>query len=157
MFSTAEKYTENISEQEDIVQSALERLLKIASDTSRPKCYFSASYVVFTVRSVSIDFQRKRDRDSAFLAGQKGVLSIEAVRADGSIDDLLSAMEHSERLMTLWPQIPDEDRILLEGKYIFDLTDKELAGILGSKPDGIRMRLVRARRRAAKFLSERNG
>ena len=157
MFFTAGKYTANLSDQEDIVQTALERLLKIFSKQDTSDCCISANYIVFTIRSVAIDFLRKQGRESEHLISIENEQVEAMAKTDGSLDDLLLSLERSERLKDLWKKLPEVDRIVLEGKYIFDLTDQELAGILKCKPSGIRMKLTRARRRAAKLLSERTG
>lgn len=157
MFSTAGKYTKNISDQEDIVQTALERLLKIFQNINASQRCISASYIVYTIRSVSIDLLRKQGHDSELFVSIEDEQFIEQAKMEGSQDDLLLLVDCSEQLDALWPQVPPDDRILLEGKYIFGLTDKELAIILGCRASGIRMRLTRARRRAARFLSGREG
>lgn len=157
MFATARKYTENISDQEDIVQTALERLLKVSDKADVSSWRISASYIVYTVRSVSIDFLRKKGRESVFLISIEDDQLAETAREEGTLDDLLLSIDRSEQLKAIWSEVPMEDRILLEGKYIFGLTDQELAIALGCSPKGIRMKLSRARRRAAKILPERNG
>jgi len=48
-----------------------------------------------------------------------------------------------------------EDRLLLRGKYIEGKSAQELAEMLGCKPDSIRMKMLRARRRAFHILQER--
>ena len=80
----------------------------------------------------------------------------EIAATDGSLDDLLLHSDSAEQLWGLWAKLSVQDRILLEGKHILELTDEELASILKCKPASVRMKLTRARRRAAKLLSERN-
>lgn len=157
MFATAGKYTENISDQEDIVQTALERLLKVLNKADVSSWHISASYIVYTVRSVSIDFLRKKGRESVFFISIEDDQFAETARTEGTLDDLLLSIDRAEQLKAIWSEVSVEDRILLEGKYIFGLADQELAIALGCSPKGIRMKLSRARRRVAKFLSERNG
>jgi RNA polymerase sigma-70 factor (ECF subfamily) len=156
MFATARKYTEDIANQEDIVQTSLERLLKKFANIDPLKCCISAEYIVYTVRSVSIDFLRKQDREAGHCIYVEDEKLEEIAKTDGMLDDLRSISESAEILHTLWPRLPAEDRILLEGKYILGQTDKELASILKCESSSIRMKLTRARRRAMKLLSERN-
>ncbi len=54
----------------------------------------------------------------------------EIATTEGTLDDLLLRADSKERLWSLWVKLSTEDRMLLEGKHILDLTDEELAGIL---------------------------
>lgn len=157
MFSTARKYVVNISDQEDIIQTALERLIKIISTSDSSKRCITVSYIVYTVRSVSIDFLRKQGRDKQHCVSIEDEQFAEITNAEGPVDDLILPTESADRLNAIWPRLPADDRILLEGKYIFDHTDEELAIVLNCKSSSIRMKLTRARRRALKLLSKKNG
>ena len=76
---------------------------------------------------------------------------------DMSMEDLLLFKARISQLKEIWHELPEEDQLLLEGKYIWELSDKELAEDHGCKPDSIRMKLTRARRRALQHLSEKEG
>ena len=75
--------------------------------------------------------------------------------ADSPIEGHTDLIGDQETLKFLWPRLSEEDRILLEGKYVWGQSDKELAEILHCKPSSIRMKLTRARRRALNNLSEK--
>lgn len=155
MFATAGKYTENSADQEDIVQTALERLIKIFSVSGPQGRCISAAYIVTTVRSVSIEFLRRQGLETKYFVSMEGEQYEQAVGTTETMDKLMMLSEDASQLWAIWPQLPDEDRILLEGKYILEYSDQELAVILKCKPNSIRMKLTRARRRALKLLPER--
>lgn len=156
MYATAGKLTSNAEDQKDIVQTAMERLIKIFSVPKADRRCISGGYIVFTVRSAAIDFLRKQGRDA------KHCISIEddwfknTAAADSPLEELLLSANSAEQLWSIWPLLPPEDRVLLEGKYILGYRDEELAAMLHCKADSVRMKLTRARRRTAKLLSERN-
>lgn len=156
MYATASKYTHSEEDQKDVVQTAMERLIKIFSVPGAKKRCISGGYVVFTIRSVAIDFLRKQNRETERCISMEDDGLAEIAATEGSLDDLLLRSNSDESLWSLWPKLSTENRILLEGKCILDLTDEELANILQCKTASIRMKLTRARRRAAKLLSERN-
>lgn len=156
MYATASRFTQNTEDQKDIVQMALERLIKIFSAPGVNKRCISAGYIVFTIRSVSIDFLRKQSREMEHCISIEDDRLAEITTTEASMDDLLLRSDSDKELWGLWSKLSAEDRILLEGKHILDLTDEELANILKCKTASIRMKLTRARRRAAKLLSERN-
>lgn len=155
MFCTAAKFTKNVEDQKDIVQTAMERLLRITSAPGVRKRCLSAGYIVFTIRSVSIDFLRKQSRETAHCINIDDDQLAQIPSADHPLEELLQSSDTAQQLWSIWPQLPIEDQILLEGKYILDYTAQELANTLGCKSSSIRMKLTRARRRAARLLSER--
>ncbi|OUN10095.1 hypothetical protein B5G42_11275 [Flavonifractor sp. An91] len=71
-----------------------------------------------------------------------------------SLDDHLLQTERLERLAEVWDLLPEDDQLLLEGKYILGQEDTELADMLGCKASSIRMKLTRARRRAFQLMNE---
>lgn len=157
LFSTARKYTSNLADQEDIVQTAIERLIGKVSELRAMNKYMLASYVRFTAKSVSIDFLRKQKRISEHTIVSDSFSPEEENAKDISAFDNTFPTDDALLLLDLWPRLSEEDRILLEGKYIFDFTDKEIAKQLRCKPSSVRMKLTRARRRALTMLSEDGG
>jgi RNA polymerase sigma-70 factor (ECF subfamily) len=65
-----------------------------------------------------------------------------------SLDALVILGEDLSRLEKVWPSLSEREQLLLSGKYILELSDKELASMLGCSPGSIRMMLTRARRKA---------
>lgn len=68
------------------------------------------------------------------------------------LDDMMILIERRAQLSRIWSKLPDEHRILLEGRYILGFSDEELAKQLHCKPSSIRMKLTRARRVASQLL-----
>lgn len=155
MFSTARKYASKPEDQEDIVQAALEKLLRKISTLRLIECCALSAYIVYTVRSAAIDFLRKERSAKANAISledaEQGRFGAENI----PITDFEGLFDAKERLNALWSRLSEEDKILLEGKYIWEKPDKELAEILHCKPDSIRMKLTRARRRALDNLLEK--
>ena len=72
-----------------------------------------------------------------------------------SLDDLLILRERQQKLAATWLNIPEDDRMLLEGKYLLGLSDGELAELAGCKSNSVRMKLTRARRNALKIMLDK--
>lgn len=68
------------------------------------------------------------------------------------LDDMMILIERKAQLSRIWCKLPDEHRILLEGRYILGFSDEELAKQLHCKPSSICMKLTRARRVASQLL-----
>ena len=154
MFYYAKKYAKNMSDQEDIVQEALIHLISKVDVIYAMPLHVLASYISATVRNVAIDYLRK-------CAGRPTEISIDSiVDRDTSIvapqmqspEDSVILGELKENIQKLWTSIPNEDRVLLEGKYILKYSDHELAKLLHCKSSSIRMKLTRARRRTFERL-----
>lgn len=64
----------------------------------------------------------------------------------------MEADELREQLAAVLEEISNDDRVLLEGKYILQYSDETLAMVLNCKVSSIRMKLTRARRRALKLI-----
>lgn len=62
--------------------------------------------------------------------------------------------ERRAEFIEIWDSLPDDTKILLEGKYILGLSDEELATEFDCSPDSIRMKLTRARRLALEKIKE---
>ncbi len=153
MFSTAGKYTANPADREDIVQTALERLIRLSSQPRQ----VSAGYIAFTVRSVAVDLLRRQGREAARCVSVEDIQLWEVAEPGNGPDATLALSEDAARLRRALAQLPEEDSLLLRGKYIFDQTDRELALLLGCKADSVRMKLTRARRRAMELLRDEGG
>ena len=74
-----------------------------------------------------------------------------------SLDDLLSLAGYRDLLKKIWPLLSEEERFLLEGKYVLGYKDNELAIKAGCKASSIRMKLTRARRHALTIIVEQEG
>lgn len=152
MFATAGKYAADPDDREDLVQSALVRLVKKLPTLRTMERCAQASYIVFTVRSVAIDALRKGGRQLQGTSLEEEALQVPDEAP--TMDEYLLARERVDRLRAIWPKLGEEDRLLLEGKYLRDCSDRELAQLLGCRADSIRMKLTRARRRALKWMTE---
>lgn len=151
MFHIACKYTSCRMDQEDIVQDGVLKLIKNIS-TIRPmgRCIL-ASYIVFTIRSISIDFLRGQKAKGSKVSSMEDEPFFELESPSLPLDDQLIS---AERLTELWGYLSEEDRVLFEGKYLLGRTDEELAMLLNCQPDSVRMKLTRARRKALKRWTE---
>lgn len=153
MYSTAYKYTSKPDAADDIVQDALVNLIKKV-DTLRPmKRHILAGYIVATIRNRAINELKSRAYQ------QENIMdySESAILEDFPLDRLMILAEQRAQLGKIWTRLSDEDRFLLEGRYILGYTDQEMAESLRCKPDSIRMKLTRARRKALTFLLEEGG
>lgn len=68
--------------------------------------------------------------------------------------EILIQKEERAWLKQIIRQMPEQEQILLEGRYILDRTDEELAQKLNCKPSSVRMLMTRARRHLVQYVNE---
>ena len=152
-FATALKYVSTHYDAEEIVQDSLVKLIKKVSTLQRLERCTLVAYVVYTVRNTAINRLRKqskeRDRRVNFdELDQEYSLPL-------TLDELLILAENHRELVALWRELPEVDRLLLDGKYFLELSDAELARQVGCKANSVRMKLTRARRTAMKAIADK--
>lgn len=154
MFSLAWRYTDIKADAEDIVQSSAEKLLRQVPKLRAMEEKAVTAYVSYTVRSVGVDLRRSRSRyDAHFVTlDRENYEPWELDPLAVPLEERVITEELTARLIAIWPQLPEEDQLLLEGRYIWELSDRELAARFNCKPDSIRMKLTRARRKALQLL-----
>ena len=148
MYATVLKMLADPEAAKDIVQESVLRLIpKISFLRQQERC-INANYVVSTVRNTTINYLRKRSRIDSRCNSIDNQDEQDLVSSEVSPEELTLLMEAKERLAKIWDWLSEEDRLLLEGKYILGYHDDELATMLGCRKDSVRMKLTRARRRA---------
>ena len=150
MIYTASKYTDNLSDREDIVQETLYRLMKNISALRDIPCCNLKRYIVLTVRSVFLDMQKKRSGGVALSLEEE---KLEAVlRRELLQEDDISELSAKLDVWRLKKELPERDWVLLEGKYMRELPDELLGPMIGVSGDSVRMLLSRARKKAKDIL-----
>lgn len=108
------------------------------------------AYIAKTMRSIIINTYRKSQKLSFVSLDDIDIRST-AVDLDDPSEKMMTHLE----ILDLMSKLPLEDRFLLCGRYIEGKTASELAAQLGCKADSIRMKMLRARKRAFRILQER--
>lgn len=150
MLSTARRYISNPAECEDIVQTALVKLIEKIPELRGKKCCILRSYIVSTIRSTSIDHLRRNAVRGAHTVPLETLEELPAFQ-----DSLAELAEGGGRLSEIWHLLPEEYQLALRLRYILDYSMKELAGALGCSEANARMKLTRARRKALQLLTEK--
>jgi RNA polymerase sigma-70 factor (ECF subfamily) len=156
MFYTVRKYVSDNAVVEDLVQDAIMKLIPKISTMRKLSRSALSAYIVITVRNISVNYLRHqrivdmRCADSDF----DEELDAEYQRHSPSAEEIILVKEKIGEFYKEFNKLSNKDRDVLLGKYVLGLTDKELAGMYGCKPDSIRMMLTRARRNALGTMKE---
>lgn len=154
MFSVAGKYTTNAHDKEDIVQEALVQLVKNVSRLrDRERCAL-VPFVVILIRNIAINYRKHLTIIQKHAQPWPEDAEILLPDNSPSLDEVVVLRDQISALKRIWPLLSEGDQLLLSGKYLMELSDAELAQIIGCKPDSIRMKLTRARRNALNKMRE---
>lgn len=146
LYYAASKYTSDQELIKDLMQDALERLMRNAATLRRMNASKTAAYLCATVKSAYIDHCRRRSSSEQPLENQ--VLETLGARTD--------PMDYGAKWDTqiLRSKLSARDWYVLEARYIAGAQDEEIAATLGIGTDTVRSTLTRARRRAKAVLAD---
>lgn len=154
MFYTAKKYINDQMTCEDIVQECIVKLIqKIDVIRGKERCIL-AGYIVSIIRNVSINYLKSEGVRQKHSVGFDEETMDQLPSPELSIEEILLAKEKSSLISIAMEQLSVTERLLLEGKYILEYSDDELAKQLNCESGSIRMKLTRARRHALSILSQ---
>ena len=156
MFFTARQYTSKAEIAEDIVQESLVRLYEKVRTMKPMKHVVLAAYIRATVRNTAINVLRKMNRERDYAADAETDAFAQADQ-EWVLNTMMDLSGYRVLLSKIWPRLPEDDRVLLEGKYILGYSDQELAEEIGCQANSIRVKLTRARRRAVAIIQEQEG
>ncbi|QEY34750.1 sigma-70 family RNA polymerase sigma factor [Caproiciproducens galactitolivorans] len=141
---------------DDLVNDVFIKLIEKIPLIRSLDCCKTAAYVVYTSKSVTINYIKHRDvqRKHGFYGGESDMQD-EIAGAD-SVEDFIIRHETMNSLSNAVLKLPERQRDLLYFKYVLGKTDMEIAQDLSISPDSVREYLTRARR-AAKKLIESGG
>ena len=150
MQKTARQYTNDAYVVDDIVQDSIVRLIRhVEKIMTLPRCNL-AGYIVITVKNTAYDHLKQK---TLSIEETNGVIDA-ATGEDSSVEQIVLRLDERANFLSTWSHLQVEDRIILEKKYVLGESDAEIASELGCKESSIRMKLTRARRRAAKLFRE---
>lgn len=151
MFSTAHHYFSDSGDCEDIVQDAIVNLCGKTKLLRELPSYALSAYIVYTVKNVAINHHRHQ----AVVAKYMQKLADDEIEAVNiTPQDYVLSAERKTDLAKIWSLLPEQDQELLYRKYVFGQNNAELADVFHCREDNIRMRLTRARRKAAKLIKQ---
>lgn len=152
MHYTIRKITEDQWLEDDVVQSACEKLIDKIDLLKTLDQQHLVDYVIVTCRHTAYNELRYRKRHSAIDFDD----CIEYISDDDqqAMDFKLICDEEMELLSKVWSMLDAKTRYLLEARYILDLKSSQIAAELQIQPKSVRMALTRARKAAFNLIQE---
>lgn len=152
MFSEALKYVSKM-DADDVVQDVLVKLIEKLEVLRGLKGKQHSVYIGTAVRHTSLDLIQRRNRESSNFWNQE--LS-DATLADESanVENIMIRELNIAEFKRIWPQLDEDVRYILESRYVLKETDEEISKRYNIGVASVRMRVTRAKRKAAKALAE---
>lgn len=152
MYATVLRMIPDCQDCEDIVQDAVESLCKKVHTLMGLPAPALPVYIVYTVKNRARNFKRHQTVVDRHIVPMTNP-SLERLEApDPPPEARLELEEQVNALYKVWPRLPEQDRELLYRKYVLRQDNEELAEFLRCKPDSVRMRQTRAKRKAAALM-----
>ena len=140
---------------DDLAEDTFVKLIEKTPLLRTFDCCKTVAYVVYTAKSVAINFIKHRDvQQKHTFYGEDADISDELTIPEESLEESYFRREELEALSDAVLRLPDREKDILYFKYILEKTDSEIAEDLSISPGSVREYLTRARR-AAKKLMER--
>lgn len=153
MYKEAGKYFSGLSDIEDAVYESLARLIDKIDFLRELGEGELLQYVIVTVKHTAINMAKHESRLKVTSFDLiEPFFSQDTVSAQ---DETMLSQQRNTYLRNIFSDIAQEDRLLLEQKYILKWTDAEIAAGLSIQPASIRMRLTRTKRKIAESLLAR--
>ncbi len=140
---------------EDLINDTFLKLIGKISVLRTLDCCRLAAYVVYASRSTSIDFIRRRDVQAKHMYfGLDEDLAGTVLDPAEAVEDKVVYAEERDDLWRAILRLPEKQKDLLYFKYVLEMPDAEIAGILGIATASVRQYLTRARRGIKKLINE---
>ena len=132
---------------EDAVHEAFIKLTRHISGVNEDDRYKTKAFIVIIVKSVCLDMLRKDKKDKSF--------SLEEIDSIGAVNDDSFKTLEVEDVYSVISSLSDTYREIIELKVVHNLSDKEIADVLGISNAAVRKRMQRARKILRNKLAER--
>lgn len=153
MFAVAYNILHNKERTEDVVSATLVKmidkisiLMDINGDTRR-------SYIVSAVKNTAINLAEKiakEQKRSFFFDGE----TEDGVKASDNVEYTVLRQETARRVADAIECLRPRDREILRMKYFDEMSDAEIAEVIGTKASTVRMCLTRARNRLLRICEK---
>lgn len=151
MYQKALSLLHNSHDAEDAVETAMLKLIdriELLRGCNRASL---RSYLISCAKNAAIDRLRRNFHQYSFDDVQA---RIEAIPSERDVDAGLLRASQANAMADALLRMPERERELLRMKYYEELSDREIAEVLGIRCGSIRTCLMRARRRLGEILKE---
>ena len=138
----------------DLIQDVFVKLIEKISLLQSFHVNILNSYVHVAAKNIALDYIKLRNKKSDMTYfGEDDV--IESIGDENNLpDELYIIREEQENLYKILKQLSEKNKLLLQLKYFYEMSDKDIAKIFDISPDSVRIYISRARQTAYKLFKE---
>ncbi len=156
MFVKAKEIVKDDYVAEDMVQETFAKLIEKIEKIRKIERCILPSYLVICIRRVCFNYLRKKQVREKYSAQSMDNEAFHFEYEDDKTNveaEVLLKLDVSEVKKTFL-KLPEKLQNVLEYKYLFEMTDEEIAKTLGINKNSVRTYLTRARREVYKRMKE---
>ncbi|MCD8119138.1 MAG: sigma-70 family RNA polymerase sigma factor [Lachnospiraceae bacterium] len=152
MYYLARRIVREPPDAEDVVQIALESLMKKTEFLRSLATPALEAYINTTVNHAALNFLRAENREKR--KPERMAEQIDTFQSAGqpSVEELVLRSEEKERQQKVWQSLESEERMLMKEKFIDRRSNTWLAEKYGTTAANISMRLTRLKRKIAGLM-----
>lgn len=152
---TIYKLIKNPKDLEDLTNETFIKLIEKISTIRDFSCHKLTAYIVYTSKSIAIDFIKHRDvLNKHTFSGGENDLSEKLEDQSAEFEDKLIQQIDVERLCQAIHMLSEQQMNILHYKYLLDMNDAEIAKAIGISQSSVQQYLKRARTAARKLIGE---
>lgn len=143
---------------DDLVNDAFIKLMEKVNVLRSLSCHKMVTYVVYTARSVAINYIKHRDvQKKHTYYGSDADMSEKIVDLAATIEEKVVSSETIADMRQAMLDLPEKYREVLNQKYLVGLKDADIAELLEIKSTSVQKYLARARREMKRRMQEVEG
>ncbi len=155
MKKKAEKLLSSETEAEELVQDVFMKLIERADFVMGVDEKKLPAYLMAAVRNSVMNHYRRRNVEKKYFTEVDEEEAIEWVKDEAPLpEEIYLQKEKASELSKALQKLPDRDRLILEEKYILEMSDAQISKEFGVSETSVRSYLTRARRKAYEILSK---
>lgn len=160
LYLYALKITKEPATAEDVVQEVFCKMIKYIDSINYENEREIKAYLMTVIRSCAMDsFRKNKDKLHVTNSYEENVIYIEdTFQDDYDLDEAISEMTFDGEIGEIISKLREEDQHILYLRYGKDMSDGDIASILGlNTPEAVRKRLSRARSRLRNLYESKEG
>lgn len=149
------RITRNLDDIEDLINDVFVKLIGKVSILRALERYKLTTYIVYTIRSVSLNYMKHKAVESKLLYFSDDIDAIDDDTASGGgVEDRLIRSDEVELLAKCAGMLPQKQRDILYFRYFLEMKDSDIAEVYGISPNSVREYLTRARRSVRELMEK---
>ena len=148
IYKIAGQFAATPEDRKEIVQLSLVKLVQSSDKLQHIDEAKLAAYIAKVTRNTALNYMKHTAVVLKHITDLESETELSAPRLFRTPEDFVLLQERREELRQAIGRLSESDQLVIIGKLVLEMSDRELAEMLGCKPQSVSMKLTRAKRRA---------